>query len=305
MNQSGIEWILNDDGSKGYTCNPVIGCDEVSPGCRNCWAKHLVATRMINNPSLPMYHDLALVTEGGKAQWTGIVKLVPARLKEIVALGRRAQGTRVFLCDMSDLFHADVPFEYIAAVIGATACAQSSLFYLLTKRANRATEFDLWFQGSEHAAMCLAKYWLGAIPADVFEHVKRTPTGTNIAFGVTCEDTKFGVPRLALGRRFRARWHWVSVEPLLEDLGTRVDFRGQDLVVCGGESGPGSREFHAEWADNILTAARRDSARFFMKQLGDESQDAGASLDVGKKGNVLERMPARLRVRENIPMPAW
>ena len=49
MNKSGIEWIQNPDGSKGLTCNPIVGCEEVSPGCKNCWAKELVATRMSKN----------------------------------------------------------------------------------------------------------------------------------------------------------------------------------------------------------------------------------------------------------------
>jgi protein gp37 len=303
MNISGIEWLLNDDGSKGCTCNPVIGCDEHSAGCRNCWAKYLVATRMIRNPVLPMYHDLARMTEGGKAQWTGVVKLVPERLKDIVGLGARETGTRVFICDMSDLFHKDVPFEYIAAVLGATACAPLSLFYLLTKRAERAAEFDAWFQGPAHAAACLSKCWPGNIRASVFERVKRAQIGANIAFGVTCEDKKSGVPRLALGRKFRARWHWTSVEPLLEDLGADVDFSGYDLVVAGGESGPDSRQFHAEWSDNVLAATRKAGARFFMKQLGDDAHDANEPLNAGRKGNVLEYMPERLRIRENIPMP--
>ena len=139
----------------------------------------------------------------------------------------------------------------------------------------------------------------------VFERVKRATIGANIAFGVTCEDKKSGVPRLRLGRLFAARWHWVSVEPLLEDLGADVDFDGYDLVVCGGESGDGSRPFNAEWADNIKSASKKANAQFFMKQLGDVSFDGDKPIRAGRKGNELELMPERLRTRENIPMPAW
>lgn len=146
MNVSGIEWLQNPDGSKGLTVNPVIGCDETSPGCKNCWAKELVAMRMSRNPKLPMYHNLARITDLGKTQWTGVVKLVPERLREIVALGRRKKGSRVFVCDMSDMFHEDVPFEFIAAIFGAMACAPNHLFYVLTKRAERAVEFGLWLR---------------------------------------------------------------------------------------------------------------------------------------------------------------
>jgi protein gp37 len=332
MNTSGIEWILNDDGSKGFTCNPVVGCDEHSPGCKNCWAKELVATRMVNNPKLPMYHDLARVTDGGKSQWTGVVKLVPERLKDIVALGRARKrkdgklvpfGSRVFICDMSDLFHDEVPFEYIAACFGAMACAQNHLFYVLTKRAERAVEWSKWIvdEGAELVASvgeepgptasaegsaCLFyahDFGIKHTNREAADLFNTTPWPLpNVAFGVTVEDRRYGVPRLGLARQFPAQWHWVSVEPQLEDLGD-VDFAGFDLIVNGGEAGPDSRPFDLQWARSVRDAARKAGMRYFMKQAGDNVIDNGVPLDLRKKGNDLSALPEDLRIRENLPMP--
>lgn len=342
MNTSGIEWLINPDGSKGLTVNPTVGCSRISPGCGGgyikgpngeqggCWAEELVSTRMSKNPKLPMYHDLA--REGGG--WSGKVKLVPERLKDIVALDKARKrnaekklvpfGSRVFVCDMSDLFHDAVPFEYIAAVFGAMACAPQHLFYVLTKRPNRAVAWAKWIaeEGEELVASvgetpgpgtsaegsaCVMSYndhqksikqWL---PSAMYN---RAPWPfPNVAFGVTCEDRRFGVPRLDLARQFPARWHWVSVEPQLEDLGD-VDFSGFDLVVNGGEAhNDGARPFDLQWARNVRDAARQAGARYFCKQLGDNVLDNGVSFDTNKKGNDFDSFPLDLRIRENLPMP--
>lgn len=317
MNKSGIEWLENPDGSKGLTCNPVVGCDEHSPGCKNCWAKELVATRMIRNPSLPMYHDLARVTDKGTSQWTGIVKLVPERLQEIVALGRARKrnaekklepyGSRVFVCDMSDLFHEKVPFEYIAAVFGAMACAPRSLFYVLTKRADRAVEFSRWLAINGGPTYRIARdtieYGLSPEVADQAADAANTWPLPNVAFGVTCEDRRYGVPRLDLLRKFPARYRWASIEPQLESL-AGVDFSGLDWIANGGEAHrEGARPFDLQWAREVRDAARKAGALYFCKQLGDNVMENGVPLEFGKKGNVFERFPPDLQIRENLPMP--
>lgn len=309
MNKSGIEWIKNDDGSKGFTVNTVVGCSRISPGCGGgyikgpngeqggCWAEELVSTRMSKNPNLPMYHDLAR-PEGG---WSGIVKFVPERLKEIVALGkarkRNAEGklvpyaSRVFVCDLSDLFHDKVPFEYIAAVFGAMACAPNHLFYVLTKRPARAVEFASWLDSHDSVFQAMSDHlavYFPALKASSCAAIRSWPA-ENIAFGVTVEDRRYGVPRLELARQFPARYHWASVEPLLEDLGD-VDFTGFDLAVVGAESGNGYRPFDPQWARFIKAACARSGTRFFWKQ------GPGGDTD-------LDHAPEDLRIRENLPMP--
>lgn len=324
-NESGIEWLLGEDGSKGLTTNPVIGCSRFSPGCGGgyikgpngeqggCWAEHLVSTRMSKNPKLPMYADLARPGGG----WSGKVKLVPERLAEIVALGRRKVGKRVFVCDLSDIFHDDVPFEFIAAVFGAMACAPNHLFYVLTKRPARAIEWAQWMAGPygdaqqnsraraiDHARERLAFIEADRAANDVEVAGRRGPWPLpNVVFGITCEDPRFGLPRLPLARAFPARWRFVSVEPLLADLGPDVDFSGFDLVIEGGEAGPSSRPHDLAWAMSVRNAARRAGSRFFMKQGGDFAVLMGHRVDLGKKGNDIARLPEDLRIRENIPMP--
>lgn len=346
--------MVNPDGSKGLTVNPVVGCSRISPGCGGgyikgpngeqggCWAEELVSTRMSKNPKLPMYHDLAK-PDGG---WSGVVKLMPERLKDIVALGKARKRnaekklvpawSRVFVCDMSDLFHDKVPFEYIAAVFGAMACAPKHLFYVLTKRPARAVEWAEWVteEGEEvlatvgetppegahqiGAACIMYAHDHGAKQTMQEEADLYNTTGwplPNVAFGVTVEDRRYGVPRLELARKFPARLRWASVEPQLEDLAD-VDFSGFDLVVNGGEAtgktvemlsgkkASTARPFDLQWARNVRDAARRAGSRFFMKQLGDNVVDNGVPLNMGRKGNVFERFPVDLRIRENLPMPA-
>jgi protein gp37 len=361
-NESGIEWLVGDDGSKGLTVNPVIGCSRISPGCGGgyirgpndeqggCWAEHLVSTRMSKNSKLPLYADLARPGGG----WSGVVKLVPERLAEIVALGRRKKGARVFVCDMSDLFHDEVPFEFIAAVFGAMACALNHLFYILTKRPLRALAFAAWLaeqaKSEDSVWTVLLRELVERLESEpMIERIiedGRARDGVpalepwplpNVAFGITCEDPRYGVPRLDLARTFPARWRWVSVEPQLADLGD-VSFDGFDLIVNGGEAGPGSRPFAVRWARNIRDAADRARALFFMKQGGDfmideeridvvdyrgrvlrsatkghanvtfEEVELGAKIlphrmSTGKKGNDLIRLPEDLRIRRNLPMP--
>jgi protein gp37 len=290
-----------------------------------------------------MYADLARPNGG----WSGIVKLVPERIKEIVALGRSGRSERVFLCDMSDLFHDDVPFEYIAATFGAMAYARNALFYVLTKRIERALKAAEYIEAGDKnnaAAFCINALWKqvkGAVPSyqSQIGLSLRTPWPLpNLAFGVTVEDARFGVPRLALGRRFPAGYHFASVEPLLADIGSDVDFSGYDLVIEGGEAGPGARPHDLAWARNVRDAARRVGARFFMKQAGDyvvnsarvdvrnihkkvirtadkgfanvtlKEEDEGCvirphRIRLGNKGNDLDQLPEDLRIRENLPMP--
>jgi len=322
MNKSGIEWLCEADGTKGYTINPTIGCSRISPGCGcgyikgpngeqgGCWAEELVSTRMSKNPSLPMYHDLA--RDGGG--WSGVVKLVPERLKDIVALGKARKrdetgklvpfSSRVFVCDLSDLFHDAVPFEYIAAVFGAMACAPQHLFYVLTKRPARALEWAEWMAvRGPYERMWRALGAQGFVPnALPIGRVFPTWPLPQVAFGVTVEDRRYGVPRLALARRFHARYHWASVEPQLEDLGG-VDFSGFSLIVNGGEAHTNARPFDLQWARNVRDAARKAGARYFCKQLGDNVVDNGVPLEFGKKGNDFESFPADLRIRENLPIP--
>ena len=221
-----------------------------------CWAEELVSTRMSKNPKLPMYHDLAK-PDGG---WSGVVKLMPERLKDIVALWQSAQAqcrkeivpawSRVFVCDMSDLFHDKVPSIYRRGIPGQWRAPKSLVLraHETTGAGDRILE---WLgrcgrMTTEHdkprriiGAAYLNAYADTGIWADTAALQHDGLASPNVVFGVTVEDRRYGVPRLDLARKFPARLRWASVEPQLEDLAD-VDFSGFDLVV-NGEKRPGRR----------------------------------------------------------------
>ena len=137
---SDIEWLVNPDGTKGKTWNPMVGCSRQSAGCENCYAITFAARQL-----QPQYVGLTKIRPAGSSRpgpdWTGEVRLVPQRLPEPLKW-RKSQ--RVFVNSMSDLFHPQVPFEYIAAVYGIMACCPQHTFIVATKQLARAVEFFAW-----------------------------------------------------------------------------------------------------------------------------------------------------------------
>jgi len=161
--------------------------------------------------------------------------LLPYRLEEPL---NRAKPTVYFVNSMSDLFHEDIPDAYIRQVFDVIRQAPQHTFQVLTKRAGRMVEF---FKNYEPP--CNA--WLG----------------------VTVEDKKHGLPRLDWLRKVPAFVRFVSVEPLLEDLG-RMNLKGIHWVIVGGESGPKARPMSQEWALNVKRQCEQHDVAFFFKQWG-------------------------------------
>jgi len=163
------------------------------------------------------------------------LSLMPERLAEPLA---RRKPTVYFVNSMSDLFHEKVPVEYIEQVFDVMRRASQHTFQLLTKRAERMAEF------------CEDR----AVPANVW-------------LGVSVENRKHGLPRLALLRGVDAAVRFLSVEPLLEDLGM-MDLSGIHWVIVGGESGRKARPMRAEWVGNIKRQCDAARVPFFFKQWG-------------------------------------
>lgn len=161
--------------------------------------------------------------------------LLPNRLDEPL---QRKRPTVYFVNSMSDLFHQGVPDQYIDKVFATIAQCPQHTFQILTKRAER-----------------LAKY-----SAD-----KRLPR--NAWLGVSVEDPKYGLPRIDHLRRVRAGIRFLSVEPLLHDLGA-IDLSGIHWVIVGGESGPKARPMKLEWVMSIKRQCQEQGAQFFFKQWG-------------------------------------
>lgn len=161
--------------------------------------------------------------------------LMPERLSEPL---ERRKPTVYFVNSMSDLFHEKVPFDYIRQVFDVMARAPQHTFQVLTKRAERMAEF------------CTGV----AIPPNVW-------------LGVSVENRKHGVPRIAVLREIEASVRFLSIEPLLEHLG-EVDLTGVHWAIVGGESGPKARPMKREWVDDIKRQCDEADVAFFFKQWG-------------------------------------
>lgn len=168
------------------------------------------------------------------------VRILPERLEEPL---RRKKATLYFVNSMSDLFHVHVPDAFIEKVFATMQIATQHTFQVLTKRADRVAAFT-----------------------------KRHPVPTNVWIGVSVENKRHGVPRIEHLRSVPASIRFLSVEPLLEDVG-RLDLTGIDWVIVGGESGPGARPMNAEWARNVRRQCEEQGAKFFFKQWGAHGAD--------------------------------
>lgn len=237
--KTSIEWT-------DYSWNPVSGCDKVSPGCDHCYAE-TIATRFAGTKAYP---------DGFK------VTLKPERLTD--PLRKRSwRGKRVFVNSMSDLFHKDVPDDYIAQVFAIMALAPEITFQILTKR-----------HGRMRSLLNSEAHW------------RRVGVGgvrvlPNVWLGVSVEDQQRADLRIPALLDTPAAVRWLSCEPLLGpvDLGAafgtnyggdpREDETGVDWVVVGGESGPGARPMHPEWARTLRDQCQAAGVPFHFKQWGE------------------------------------
>ena len=163
------------------------------------------------------------------------LSLRPERLMQPL---ERRKPTVYFVNSMSDLFHDRVPFSYVDQVFEVMSQAQQHTFQLLTKRAERLASF------------CRTR----SVPANVW-------------LGVSVENRKFGVPRIDVLRRIDAKVRFLSIEPLLENIGT-IDLRGIHWVIVGGESGRKARPMKSEWVNAIKQQCEKETVAFFFKQWG-------------------------------------
>jgi len=179
--------------------------------------------------------------------------LHPERLAQPLA---RKKPTTYFVNSMSDLFHENVPDVFIERVLAVCAETPQHTYQVLTKRGERLPEFF-------HERACPKNVWLG----------------------VSVEDRKYGVPRIAELRKVKAAVRFLSVEPLLEDIG-RLNLKGINWVIVGGESGSRARPMEPAWADNVRAQAVAQGVAFFFKQWGAWGAD-GVRRDKKRNGREL------------------
>jgi protein gp37 len=192
------------------------------------------------------------------------LRLVPEKLGDPIRWGT---SRMIFVNSMSDLFHEGVPDDYICSVARVMAAANWHTYQILTKRAERMHN--------------LLSGKLSFVAAQ--EH---------IWWGVSAENRAHGIPRVNLLRNSPAKIRFLSVEPLLEDLGA-INLDGISWVIVGGESGPGARPMEAEWVRNIRAQCKKAGVAFFFKQWGGvRKSETGRALD----GRTYDEFPARRQV---------
>ena len=200
--------------------NPVTGCTKVSPGCKHCYAE--IMAKRLNTMGQPNYANGFNLT------------LQPHMLKRPL---RWRKPRKIFVNSMSDLFHKDVPLDYIHQVFDVMAQAHWHLFQILTKSAERLEKLspDLdWAQ--------------------------------NIWMGVSVENEDY-LHRIDALRRTEAHLKFVSLEPLLGPI-PHLDLEGIGWVIAGGESGQNARPIDLSWVQGIRDHCREQGVPFFFKQWG-------------------------------------
>lgn len=198
------------------------------------------------------------------------LRLVPEKVAEPFTWSKPQM---VFVNSMSDLFHRDVPDEYIEMVANVMAAANWHTYQVLTKRSDRLR--DLLQSKLEFAAKLPHIWW-----------------------GVSVENRKHGLPRIGRLREAKSSMSFLSIEPLLEDLG-EFDLTGMDWVIVGGESGAGARPMQVEWVTNIQRQCSQAGVPFFFKQWGGVRKSiAGRKLN----GHTYDAVPQF--VRNDIPATA-
>lgn len=285
MGKSSIEWT-------GETWNPVRGCVKVSPGCKHCYAE--------------TFAERWRGVEGHPYEQGFDPMLVPHKLGEPLTWKKPAN---VFVNSMSDLFGEFVPYRYIAAVFGVMAAAHWHTFQVLTKRAERLPRWFEWMVAQDFAATDddgtkgrLHACWEALLHEATHHprgdsgpiHTKHAadPVGPwplpNVHLGVSVEDRKHGLPRIDHLRRAPAALRFLSIEPLLEDLG-EIDLTGIGWVIAGAESGRRNRPMEDDWVRSIRDQCTAAGVPFFFKQRASAS---GKKLSLPVlDGRTWEQMP--------------
>lgn len=264
MGKTSIEWT-------DQTWNPVTGCDKVSPGCDHCYAEG-IAHRFAGTPQFPNGFG---------------VTLRPERLDEPL---HWRKPRRVFVNSMSDLFHADIPDEFIAKVFVTMARAPRHTFQILTKRPGRMR--SLLADDPQKLLEALADEEMAAA---LYDAPWPLP---NVWLGVSAEDQKWADIRIPVLLDTPAAVRFVSAEPLLGpiDLHGPLDASGHhrprltywltgepgwdndgylkigpklDWVIVGGESGRGARPMHPDWARGLRDQCVGADVPFLFKQWGE------------------------------------
>lgn len=229
------------------TWNPVTGCTKISAGCRNCYAARMA--KRLQAMGQPNYRY------GFEPATHAHVLHIPLRWKK---------PRTIFVNSMSDLFHEDVPFEFIRQAFDIMRRADWHRYQVLTKRSKRLSQLSSRLPRQPHI-------WVGV--------------------SVENEDYLFRIDDL---RRANASVKFLSLEPLLGPL-PHLDLRGIDWVIIGGESGPGARPMQDDWVKHIRDQCVAEGVPFFFKQWGGVNKKKNGRVLDGRTWDEMPRIQARGR----------
>jgi len=275
-----IEWT-HIPGYKRETWNPIVGCSVASPGCKNCYAMPL-ARKMGGNPATPHYAGTTM-RQNGKTVWTGVIR--KASEKTLLAPLHWKSPRAIFVNSMGDVFHENTPDDWIDRVFAIMALCPQHIFIVLTKRAERMREYIAGLGDTDFTLE--QRLERGDPLSDMLQYVHRRSTRSNrdnIWLGVTAEDQKRAEERIHELLHTQAAVRFVSFEPLLGEVDLNymsflqelepTDF-GQDTrprldgIICSGETGPGARPMHPDWARSLRDQCKAAGAPFFFKHHGE------------------------------------
>lgn len=276
-----IEWCRNPDGSYGKTWNPVTGCSPASLGCKNCYAKRM-AQRLKGRFGYPVNDPFKVTLHPDKLNY-------PLSLK---------QSNKIFVCSMGDLFHPDVPFEFIDSVFAVMSRSQHHIYLVLTKRPMRMAEYlkaDRYLEILKKAkGIKLPQCWKG----DAIKGKKDENLWSHVWLGTTIVIQAEADVNLPILLSIPGHVHFVSIEPMLEaidlihvkwwpatehyidvlrcgywhpimDFISYSDMQRIDWVIAGGETGPGAIPIHPEWIRGLRDQCQAANMPFFFKSWGE------------------------------------
>lgn len=236
MGSSKIEWTES-------TWNPVTGCTKISEGCKNCYAERMAKR---------------LQAMGQDNYKNGFNLTLHPHVLETPLKWKKPRI--IFVNSMSDLFHEQVPLEFIRRIFNVMEKANWHTFQVLTKRAERLAELAPLLNWPNNV-------WMGV-----------TVENSNSAF------------RIDYLREVNSAVRFLSMEPLLSPI-EDINLKNIDWVIVGGESGPGARRMDEEWVKNILNQCHKTNVPFFFKQWGGiNKKKAGRKLD----GQLYDEMPRKI-----------
>jgi protein gp37 len=284
--QSNIEWT-------DATWNPIVGCSIKSPGCINCYAQKM-AHRLSHNPATPHYRGTTKMTKTGPV-FSGLI--LEASEKTLLAPLRWKKPRRIFVNSMGDLFHESIPDEWIDKVFAVMALCPQHQFQVLTKRAERMRDYfarhdtqgrvlhSACFDHKKDEALIAFAKW------NIRGYLDIPWPLPNVWLGISAERQQEADERIPHLLQTPAAIRFVSCEPLLGPINLKrisvaghgwqdvlegwrdcTDYPGRenvlDWVIAGGESGPGARPMHPDWACSLQRQCAHADVPFFFKQWG-------------------------------------